>query len=316
MTTVSKSATTGPTLGTRADAAALASPHGRAIRRIVLLAGATRQPQLRRATGRIPAALPLTHEQSVLDQWLDETDQLARANDLDAIDARLMIDVAAPKMNFDRDMGRVALTVLRDPDQYRGTGGLLRDVAEDLENDDWMFVASAGQILFQPLRDIFEHIDNTTGDVVVATNQDGSPSGFLLVRCGVLRAINRVGFVDMKEQALPAIAKAHRVSVAVFEQAPAMTIRERPQYLTALRRYHQLQAGLPAYDPYEERWSPAFRICEDGASVAGNAIVQDSVALSGARVESGAVVVRSVICAGAVVKRKQRIIDRIIGAAE
>jgi len=316
MTTVSHNSTAGSRSPYAKATVGLSTSNGRSVVRLILLAGATRQPQMRRATGRIPAMLPLADDLTVFEHWLNQTEQLADRYDVDRFDVRLLVDDKAPPFELDCDRPRLAVTVQRDPDQYRGTGGLLRDIAEELDDSDWLFVVNAGQILLQPLDDVFDRLDGTAGDVVVATNEDGSPSGFTLIRAGVLRSIKPVGFVDLKEQALPEIAKRHRVAVATFVEAPAMMIRERPHYLAALRRLHRTQAGLPDSEPFEERWSPAFRVVEPGATVAPDAIVQDSVLLGNARIESGAVVVRSVICAGAVVRRKQRIIERIIGAAE
>jgi len=259
--------------------------------------------------------LPLSAEQRVLDLWMEQTNQLAAAHDLNGVDARLLVDRAAPEVEVAANHDRVSLSIQRDPGEYRGTGGLLRDVAEDIDDEDWLFAISGGQILFQSLVEVFQRLDAVEGDVVISANADGSPCGFMFIRAGVLRAIRDVGFVDMKEQALPGIAAKHRVGVAMFDESPAMTIRERPAYLAALRRYHRLQAGLSQTDPFEEHWAPVFGVCEPGAKVDDGATLHDSVVLDGGVVERGAIVVRSVVCPGAVVRRRQRVVDRIIGAA-
>lgn len=315
MTTVSQSNMSSSARTSTAPGVTFASPSGRAIRRVVLLAGATRQPQLRRVTKRIPAMLPLSADQTVLDRWMEQTSRLAAAYDVPQIDTRMLVDRAAPLAAMPGDIERVNFTIEQDPGEYRGTGGLLRDTAGDVDDNEWLFAISGGQILFRPLVEVFERLDAVEGDVVIAANKDGSPSGFTLIRAGVLRSIRDVGFVDLKEQALPGIAAAHRVGVAMFDEAPAMTIRERPHYLAAMRRYHRAEAGLSQTDAFEERWAPAFQVCESGAKVDAGAILHDSVVLDGGVVESGAVVVRSVVCAGAVVRRRQRMVDRIIGSA-
>jgi NDP-sugar pyrophosphorylase family protein len=128
----------------------------------------------------------------------------------------------------------------------------------------------------------------------------------MLVRCGVLGRVAKAGFVDMKEQGLPQIAKEHRVEVVDLERPSGMPIRTTADYVNALRRYHRRAAGGAGgelVDPWAEDWAPTFSIVEEGAMVGAGARVHDSVVLKGARVETGAAVVRSVVCPGAVAGR-------------
>jgi mannose-1-phosphate guanylyltransferase len=125
----------------------------------------------------------------------------------------------------------------------------------------------------------------------------------MLVRCGVLGRVAEAGFVDMKEQGLPQIAKGHRVEVVDLERPSGMPIRTTADYVNALRRYHRRSAGAESGDPWAEDWAPTFSIVEEGALVGAGARVHDSVVLKGAKVETGAVVVRSVVCPGGVAGR-------------
>src|SRR5205085_399511 len=114
---------------------------------------------------------------------------------------------------------RVSVKVMRDPFEYRGTGGVLHDVARELEDDDYLVVATGAQLLLEPLKELVAGLTRRGGDVGILAHRDGMPSGLMLVRCGVLRQISDLGFVDLKEQALPAIAKKHRVTVETWETA-------------------------------------------------------------------------------------------------
>jgi mannose-1-phosphate guanylyltransferase len=118
--------------------------------------------------------------------------------------------------------------------------------------------------------------------------------------------------VDLKEQALPAIAKRHRVQV---ERRPAslLTVRTARDYLTALRYDHKRQRGEAVeQNAFSEDWQAEFSIVEENALVGAGARLFDSVVLSGASVAAGAVLVRSVVCPGGIVRPKQRIVDEVI----
>src|SRR5690606_20299334 len=98
----------------------------------------------------------------------------------------------------------------RDPVEYRGIGGVLRDLAGDYHRDDYILVANAAQLLLSPLSELAtllaESDADGPADVSLISHRDGTPSGLMLIRCGSLWCIPQVGYVDMKEQALPMIA--------------------------------------------------------------------------------------------------------------
>jgi len=143
-----------------------------------------------------------------------------------------------------------------------------------------------------------------------------SPTGLVLLRVGSLASVAEVGYVDLKEQALPAIAGSEWVSAVETEQRFLDPIRNRATYLAAVR---VLALGPEvADDPYREDWQSAFSIVEDGAVVDPGARVHDSVVLAGSVVEEGAVVARSVVCPGRTVRRSEMVVDRLVwpGRAE
>ena len=146
----------------------------------------------------------------------------------------------------------------------------------------------------------------------VMAHADGTPSGLMLIRCAALREIPSAGFSDMKEQALPLIARTHRIEV-VQKQAPTgLTIRNVQDYIGALRGHHRRLAGNGQdTGPFAEDWQLSFQIIDEGAWADG-ARIHDSVVLRGARVQPGAVVVRSVVCGGALVQRGGMVAEDVI----
>jgi hypothetical protein len=139
----------------------------------------------------------------------------------------------------------------------------------------------------------------------------------MLIRCGCLELLPRVGFVDLKEQGLSLIARHCSVFVTELDDPAGLPIRTLSEYVRALRSHHHALGGRGKMtDPFGEDWDSAFGIVEDGARIGSGASVHDSVVLRGARVEDRAVVVRSVLCAGAIVRRGQTVVDRVITAAD
>ena len=226
-----------------------------------------------------------------------------------------MVDRAAADLAIrDRRPARSA-DVETDPFEYRGTGGVLRDLAAAHDDDNLVLAGNASQLLTRPLAELVEALANTRADVAVLSQRDGTPTGLFLVRCGVLRGLPAAGFVDFKEQALPAIAAAHRVAVWEANRV-ALPIRNLTDYLTALRWHHRSAAErVSEADPFSERLASAFGFAEAGAEVHPTATLHDSVVLAGGRVEAGAVVVRSVVCPGGIVKRGDRVVDQLVTAA-
>ncbi len=127
-----------------------------------------------------------------------------------------------------------------------------------------------------------------------------------------------IGFVDLKEQALPAMATRHCVRVVRRGQPSGLPMRTLTDYIAALRYYHRRRAGSLDTDPLAEVWLPSFSVVEPGAKVGGpvRPAVHDSVVLAGGRLERGAVVVHCVVCPDGVVPHGRMIENQIIGGGE
>jgi len=265
------------------------------IRAVVLLAGSVRATNLRKATDRFVMDLPVTAQKTILDCWHEQLDDLAFELGLDHLPARVMIDRSSNTTTDRPTQSRVQIE--QDPGAFRGTGGLISDVAKEYADDEYIILANAAQLLLTPLPRLVEAMAEKQADVTLLCDKDNRPSGMTLIRCGALRDIADVGFVDLNEQALPAIAKKHCVKACRYEQPASVAIRTRTNYLDAVRTYHQRsnkQCQLTG-PPNDEDWSPTFRIIEPGAKVDPTAVIHDSVVLAGGQVKANAVLVRTVV---------------------
>lgn len=283
------------------------------VRGVVLLAGSVRANQLRKAVGRFHLELPVDAERCVMDIWHEQLTQTAAYFGLSQLKVRVIVDRASPMPASNEWNGRCDIRFEQDPFDFRGTGGLLRDLSTQYGPDDYLLIANASQLLFDPLHELAEQLADLHADVALACRADGSPTGIMLVRCGALASIPELGFIDLNEQALPAIAKEHDVRVLRTPRQYGVSIRALPEYLEALRQYHQHVAGRSvSSNPFHEDWRATFGIIEPGARVDPSAVVHDSVVLSGGKVEAGALLVRAVVCPGGTVHEGTAAVDCLV----
>jgi hypothetical protein len=298
--------------GAEIDPRQPATPSLSRLRALVLLGGAVRPSPLAQTTARSVLDLPIDETGTVLSHWIANAAELAKSIGLEKLPVRVMVNATTPEpASADKHYG--AFRVERDGSDFRGTGGVLRDLATDYGDDDLILVANAAQILLDPLPTIVAAMTRKAGDVSVISHEDGTPSGLMLVTCKTLRSIADTGYVDMKEQALPQIALNYDVRVVRRRRPTGLPIRTLEDFVQALRLHHRRRQGKPFIaDPLAEDWSPAFALVEPGAQVDPSARVHDSIVLTGGVVEAGAVLVRSVVCAGEVVRRDKTIVDQFV----
>jgi N-acetylglucosaminyldiphosphoundecaprenol N-acetyl-beta-D-mannosaminyltransferase len=276
------------------------------LRGLVLLGGGVRPSALVTAIGRSVLDMPLGNGKTVLARWLDEAADVARLLEIDHLPVRLLVDPGgAEPRSVPRDRYRME----RDKSEYRGTGGLLANIAVDYDDDDMILVGNAAQVLLDPLPALWTRLHETRGVVGVVGHRDGEPSGLMLITCRALRLIPKTGFVDMKEQALPNIASKFDVRVLQCRRPTGLPIRSLSDYIAALRALHQ-PVSAAAIDPWSEDWRSTFAIVEPGAVVSSSVRIHDSVVLAGANVDAGAVLVRSVVAG--TVRRDRKVVDQCV----
>ena len=291
-----------------------AKPKGLGNRRlagIVLLGGSVRPTRFHTAVGRSLLDLPYKSGRTLLDEWCDQAAGLAARYGA-GIPLRVLSDKTGNGDGKGGGNGRthnVSVRFDHDPSEWRGTGGVLRDISVAYAPDDLLLVANAAQFLLRPLAELAAELEALQADLAVLAHRDGTPSTLMLVRCGCLKALPEVGFIDMKEQAIPLLGAVHNVRVVCVEGRVTLGLRTAQTYLAGLRELHALASGQKGED-----WRSAFAIVEDGAAVDPGARLHDSVVLRGGSAGHGAVLVRSVVCAGGTVPRNAVIVDKLISS--
>jgi exopolysaccharide biosynthesis WecB/TagA/CpsF family protein len=283
------------------------------LRAIVLLGGAVRPSRLSAALGRSPLDLPLEDGRSILYHWRQQAVELRRLAGLEELPVRVLVDHNSLPPIAPARGTHVRVFVERDASPYRGTAGVLRDVADRYADDDYLLVANGAQALLVPLPDLAATLAEPAAAVTLITHEEGTPSGLMLVRCAALRAIAKTGYVDMKEQALPLMASRFDVRHLPHACPTGLPVRTLGEYVTAIQQRYRRRLGRPLpTDPFAEDCRPSFAVIEDGASVHPAARVHDSVILQGAHVGQDALVVRSVVGPGSLLVRGEHIVDQLV----
>jgi len=277
-----------------------------------MLAGTVRPQALRKTAGRSALQLPLEPDLRLFDHWRWQWNDLARRAGVDHLPVRVVSDHQMTLAPTVARQGAVEITIERDPRPFRGPAGVLRDLGEDYHPDDWLLVANASQWLRRPLGRLVHALADQAGDAAVLAQPDASPAGLMLVRCRCLQAISEVGYIDLHEQALPAIARDWRVRVVHWSSQTSQSLRTWHNYLNVLRQYHgpKQQGQHPAT---RADGQPVFNLIEPGATVPPDALVHDSVVLAGGKVGPGAAVIRCLVGPNGAVAPGRCRIDALIG---
>lgn len=282
---------------------------------LILMDGSVRPNPFAAAVQRSLLNLPVDSQRQVLDYWQDSAANLADRIGFDRLPVRVAIDRHSPVPKAPKPIERVFFDIERDGVELRGSGGALRDIAEDYADDDYLLVSSGTQLLRETLTSVALRLAQTSGDVVLLAHRDGTPGSFLWIRCGTLRQLSPIGFVDLREQALPSIAARHDVRVIYWDRPSLLPIRSAYSYIRSLRLFHQKpdDGKTPDVSPaFEEDWRPTFAIIEPGAMVDPAAELLDSVALAGSRIDEGAYAVRSVLCPGSQLQARHSVQGKLL----
>ncbi|HEY0008338.1 MAG TPA: WecB/TagA/CpsF family glycosyltransferase [Tepidisphaeraceae bacterium] len=293
------------------------SPLGKGLKRlkaVILLGGRVRRSPLSDSIGRSVLDLPLDETGTILNHWIRQSADLAERYGLENLQVRVMVDHKATEPQIFDPKWSHMVRVERDQSSFRGTGGLLADICRDYADDDLVLVGNATQVLMDPLWAIAAALDHKTGDFTLISHRDGTASGIMLLACKTLRTISDVGYIDLKEQALPKIAQSHDVRVVHCRQPTGLPLFSLADYISALQRHHRRRERRGARrNPLGETFGKHFAIVEPGAVVAPDAYLHDAVILRGAKVESNAAAVRSLVCASGAIARGQMVSDQLIG---
>ncbi len=280
---------------------------------MIVLYGAVRSGSLARGVERNLLDLPLVSG-TIAAHHLANANACARRFGLDDFEMRILLDTESVPPKANPEAEDVRYVIEQDASPIRGVAGVLSDATKEMGDDDYIIVTSGAQVYLESLSDLVHAMAKKEADVALVSSSDGAPVGVWLIRCGVLKSVKSIGYVDLKEQALDAWKFDHKVCVVERSRAYVLSIRSRMEYINAIRA-ETLGFGSGSTideDPYREDWESAFSIIEPGAKVGEGVILHDSVVLEGATIGKGAVIVRSVISSRGVVAPGARVIDQVL----
>lgn len=282
----------------------------------LILCGGLKPPPLEAALGAPLLPLPQTPDRTLLQCWLDAFDQASVP-----ADARVLLT------DDEKWLGRAepvsTITPLHDSGPYRGPAGVLRDAVDHLDPAGCCVIVESSRMLesVNALPDLIQAHGRRRDTVTVATNPDGSFAGLFVADREVINLIPNIGFIDIKEQWLPAAMKAGSRIVSHRLSGLCSSARTSGGYLAALRRRGWFdQPGdsrVIGRDPARMYGTPyggslIFRT----ARVADDAVVSCSAVSDRAEIGPGAVVVRSIVGPGATIAKGEVIVDTVIPAAD
>lgn len=290
----------------------------------VLLAGTLRPSPLREALDVPALCLPMGREGTVLDVWLEA---LADIDGLD--DVRIVVnterDVEAVEACHERARSLPArrrrpghVKGIAEPASWRGAGGILRDVTGDLDEAAMVMAIEANALppfSLAPLRRAWQ--SDMAGIVGVCGRDE--PAGVYAFARRTFSVVPPVGYFDLKEQFLPALAAEGTAVGTARLGKHLLRLFDRSEYLTAARRSLGASGGAKRslrLSPHASVSGSAVVdgccIIEDGVLVEDGAVVHDSVLLSGATVSGGAVISRSVIGPLATISARSQVIRQVV----
>jgi hypothetical protein len=299
----------------------------------VILAGRLRELPLRESLNLHVLCLPVSHSGTLLETWLASLRGVADLASVRVVvnskeDAALVRSVLPREHRTGGGGGgavdaRPSVEVMAEPAAWRGAGGIVRDVTDGLPDDAVILVCEGMRLpptSFDPVVQAMiagEPQDRPAG--VVAVSAADEPAGVYAFTRRVIKTVARVGYVDMKEQLLPALSRANERIVTARLADDAGPLSDRETYLECVR---QSLSNGHAHGKSPLRVSSrasvsgsaildGFCIIEPGAVIEDGAVVHDSVVLWGATVGGGAVVSRSVVGPLAGVEPRARVIRTI-----
>lgn len=262
---------------------------------IVLLAGELREGALRRQLGFPTAGLPLEADLTLLHAWLRliaQTPGLSEAEVLIACNSeRDRAWFSAESQRFAPGL-RVPRAVL-DPRPHRGVAGVLADLAAELGGVDALLVAELNSVPPRDLRELMNADPESSlgSEVKVGVGVDDRWFGVYRIGGALLKHVSRDGYVDLKEQFIPALCSGgYRIEAVEFGDTPVQ-ISSRRNYIRAVRIW-QARSEIPTSQ--DSRVSGFSVVCP-GVEIQDLAHVADSVVLPGAVIGEAAVVARSII---------------------
>ncbi len=259
-------------------------------------------------------------ESTVLDRWLMAIDAL-RGPISDEISIIIASGGGTPAPSIRADQADRRIEVVFDKQSYRGAAGVVCDVSSHLDDSALLLVAEAARCPNFDLSGIITHHRANSFDATVLVNPDDTPAGVYVIPRGLLRYVQREGYMDLKEQWLNKVLESdHRVGAIRLAVGYSHPLRTHEHLLQAARAASQSagphQSSLRFDAVVSNSHCGGTNCIASGASVHESAIVVDSIIMPGASIGASSIVTRSIVCSNAVVPSGARVVDSIVGSEE
>ena len=282
----------------------------------LILGGGLRAPALSQEVGRPILDLPQNEHKSLLDNWFDAFETVGLGHETTTV----LTDSIGERL-WRRVPRSPALRV--DSSEYRGPAGVLRDASDSIKDDGARLVIEHTRLLGEAgeLRSVYESHLSGDQSITIATNPDGSFAGILIADPDAIQIIPTIGFMDIKEQWIPAV------------QANGFSVRRVPlgcrcEAIRSLDTYLGVLDRLDAFS--EQPFSHVLGRIERGitqAEYGGSLIMPTAQIGSGvsaarsvicdcAEIGDGAIVVRSVVGPHARVPKEGVVVDSVVRATD
>ncbi|MBZ0173039.1 MAG: NDP-sugar synthase [Phycisphaerales bacterium] len=278
----------------------------------LILCGGLKPPPLAAALCAPLLTLPQTADRTLLRCWLDAFDLAG-------------IGVDRCRLLTDTDSWGTMSPVPCVPDSgpYRGPAGVLRDALNTIDSTDCCVIVEGSRMLEteSSLDNLLQAHRSKHDAITVATNPDGSFAGIFVADPAAIGLIPSIGFIDIKEQWLPAAAREgfeiHTHALTGF----CFSARTPGAYLRALRQMGWFTLRGPSRVIGHEH--PGIfgtlyggSLISQTANVSPEAVASCSAIGEGVQIAAGAVVIRSIVGSHARIGKNEVIIDTVIPAAD
>jgi len=293
----------------------------------VMLAGTLRPTPLREALDIHVLCLPMGSGHTLLDIWRSKLAEIDGLNEV-----RIMVNTTQDADSVDRvakqsslqDSEHLSLHITAEGTSWRGAGGILHDVTENLLPETIVLCVEANTLPPVSLAPLLEPLIEQQAealDGVVGINDIDEPAGVYAFTRRAIELIPSIGFHDIKEQFLPEVHQQDLKVVTARLGERTIRMWDRKGYLTGVRQ--NLEAILN--DTTKQSVSSEVKV-SDSALIDGcciiqpevviqdDAVVHDSVVLSGAKIEKGAIVSRSIIGPSATISSNDRVVRQVIAS--
>jgi len=207
------------------------------IRSMIVLYGSVRATSLSKRVNRSLLDLPLASG-TIATHHLANASACVRRFNLKEFEMHVLVDTESMAPVECPAVDGVRFIIRQDASPIRGVAGVLSDATRDMDDDDYIIVSSGAQIYLEPLDDLVHAMAKKEADVAFVSSSEGAPVGVWLIRCGVLKSVKPIGYIDLKEQSLQEWKLHHKVSVVERNRAYAHPARSLVEYLGAIRADH------------------------------------------------------------------------------